>query len=46
LQAVGENQEEYEKLAAELTSMANTLAPYVTKFVAEDASGSVARIIE
>jgi len=46
LQVVGENQEEYEKLATELMSMANTLVPYVTKFVAEDASGSVARIIE
>jgi hypothetical protein len=46
LQVIGENQEEYEKIAAELTNMANTLAPYVTKFVAEDASGSVARIIE
>jgi len=46
LQVVGENQEEYERLAAELTGMANTLAPYVTKFVAEDVSSSVARIIE
>ena len=46
LQVVGENHEEYEKLATELTNMANTLAPYVTKLIAEDISGSVARIIE
>jgi len=42
---VGENHGEYEKLATELTNMANTLAPYVTKLVAEDVSGSVERII-
>jgi hypothetical protein len=43
---VGENHEEYEKLAIELTNMANTLAPYVTKLVAEDTSDSVGCIIK
>ncbi|KAJ7782078.1 WD40-repeat-containing domain protein [Mycena olivaceomarginata] len=38
-QTVAENREEYEKLATELTSMANTLTPYI------DVSGSVVRII-
>ncbi|KAF8965982.1 hypothetical protein BDZ97DRAFT_743750 [Flammula alnicola] len=45
-QAVAGNHEEYEKLAMELTSMANTLVPYVTNLVAEDVNGSVARIME
>ncbi|KAF8965937.1 hypothetical protein BDZ97DRAFT_740307 [Flammula alnicola] len=45
-QAVAGNREEYEKLAMELTSMANTLVPYVTNLVAEDVNGSVARIME
>ena len=40
-QAVGENHEEYEKLATELTNMANTLAPYVTKLVAEEDFSSI-----
>ncbi|KDR82348.1 hypothetical protein GALMADRAFT_817810 [Galerina marginata CBS 339.88] len=45
-QVVGENHGEYEKLATELTTMANTLAPYVTKLGSEDVSGSVARIMD
>ena len=44
---VGGNHEEYEKLAIELTNMANTLAPYITKLVTEeDVSGSVGCIIK
>ena len=45
-QVVAGNHEEYEKLATDLTSMANTLAPYTTRLVTEDVSGSVGRIIE
>jgi len=44
LQVVGENHEEYEKLATEFTNTANTLAPYVTKLIAEDVGDSVERI--
>ena len=45
-QAVLGNHAEYEKLATELTDMANALALYVPKLVAGDVSGSVARIVK
>ena len=45
-QAVLGNHTEYEKLVTELTDMANTLAPHVHKLVADDVSGSIARIVE
>ena len=45
-QAVLGNQADYEKLATELTDMANTLAPYVSRLDADDVSGNVARIVK
>ncbi|KAF4612785.1 hypothetical protein D9613_011766 [Agrocybe pediades] len=45
LDDVIENREEYEKLATELESMANALAPYARELVERDASGSISLII-
>jgi len=45
-QVVAGNLDDYEKLAADLTIMAKSLAPYVTRLVTDDVSGSVARIME
>ena len=44
-QVVAGNHEEYEKLATDLTNMANTLAPYITRLDTEDVSSSVGRIM-
>ncbi|GJJ10930.1 hypothetical protein Clacol_005159 [Clathrus columnatus] len=45
-EAVTENDEEYKKLATELTSIAETLTRYAPILASEGVSGSVARIVE
>ena len=45
-QAVLGNHKEYDKLATELTDMVNALVPFATKFVADDLSDSVKRIMK
>jgi len=44
-QAVTGNREDYEKLTTELATLLDTLAPYVTKLLADDPSGRIARIL-
>ncbi|KIM51846.1 hypothetical protein SCLCIDRAFT_12017 [Scleroderma citrinum Foug A] len=44
-QAVVENGKEYENLANELKTMAETLAPYVSKLVESDAGDQIAHIV-